>query len=99
MPKPCPTVDHHGQQSMVPVSAVEEKLIHVQYIEPIDDMKVFDAEDAQLNLASGTPRFYIMRFVVGTAPQQKHHTRNVPRKSVVFREVSRIIPSMRADYP
>lgn len=33
----------------------------VQYIEPIDDMKAFDSEDAQLNLANGTPRLYIMR--------------------------------------
>lgn len=34
---------------------------HVQLIQPIDDMKPFDGEDAQLNLAHGTPRFYIMR--------------------------------------
>lgn len=26
-----------------------------------DDMKAFDAEDAQLDLSAGTPRFYIMR--------------------------------------
>lgn len=41
----------------------DEKSIELQYIEPIDDMKAFDAEDAQLNLANGTPRFYIMRSV------------------------------------
>jgi hypothetical protein len=34
---------------------------HMQLIGPIDDMKAFDREDAQLNLANGTPRFYIMR--------------------------------------
>ena len=34
---------------------------HVQLVEPIDDMKAFDEEDAQLNLEKGTPRFYIMR--------------------------------------
>jgi hypothetical protein len=33
----------------------------VQFIGPIDDMKAFDSEDAQLSLQNGTPRFYIMR--------------------------------------
>ena len=33
----------------------------MQFIGPIDDMKAFDSEDARLNLANGTPRFYIMR--------------------------------------
>lgn len=32
-----------------------------QVIFPSDDGKAFDAEDAQLNLQNGTPRFYIMR--------------------------------------
>lgn len=45
------------------VDSVDEKFVPLQYIEPIDDMKHFDTEDAQLNLANGTPRFYIMRFV------------------------------------
>jgi hypothetical protein len=33
----------------------------MQLIGPTDDMKNFDSKDAQLNLANGTPRFYIMR--------------------------------------
>jgi ureidoglycolate hydrolase len=32
-----------------------------QVIFPSQDGKVFDAEDAQLNLQNGTPRFYIMQ--------------------------------------
>ncbi len=32
-----------------------------QVIFPAEDGKSFDAEDAQLNLSQGTPRFYIMR--------------------------------------
>ncbi|MBE9225678.1 ureidoglycolate lyase [Phormidium sp. LEGE 05292] len=32
-----------------------------QVIFPSQDGKTFDAEDAQLNLRNGTPRFYIMR--------------------------------------
>ncbi|MDZ8055706.1 MAG: ureidoglycolate lyase [Aulosira sp. ZfuVER01] len=32
-----------------------------QVIFPSSDGKAFDAEDAQLNLQNGTPRFYIMR--------------------------------------
>jgi ureidoglycolate lyase len=33
----------------------------VQLIEPVDDMRSFGSEDAQLNLSNGTPRLYIMR--------------------------------------
>lgn len=33
----------------------------LQFVEPIDDMKTFDEDDAQLQLDKGTPRFYIMR--------------------------------------
>ena len=32
-----------------------------QLITPSEDGKLYDATDAQLNLANGTPRFYIMR--------------------------------------
>eukprot|EP00892_Ulva_mutabilis_P002211 jgi/Ulvmu1/11991/UM083_0001.1 len=32
-----------------------------QFVEPIDDMKAFDGDDAQLQLDQGKPRFYIMR--------------------------------------
>ncbi|NJL00262.1 MAG: Ureidoglycolate hydrolase [Spirulinaceae cyanobacterium SM2_1_0] len=32
-----------------------------QLIQPTGDGKPFDADDAQLNLSQGTPRFYIMR--------------------------------------
>eukprot|EP01025_Chloroclados_australasicus_P063581 TRINITY_DN8419_c2_g1_i1.p1 TRINITY_DN8419_c2_g1~~TRINITY_DN8419_c2_g1_i1.p1 ORF type:complete len:203 (-),score=18.19 TRINITY_DN8419_c2_g1_i1:242-850(-) len=32
-----------------------------QYCEPQEDGKVFDHEDAQLDLSEGTPRFYVMK--------------------------------------
>lgn len=52
----------------------------MQFVEPIDDMKCFDKDDAQLQLAKGTPRFYIMRLPVkpsGLAFTQITHHKDV----------------------
>lgn len=52
----------------------------MQVIEPIDDMKSFGSEDAQLNLSNGTPRLYIMRLPAkaqGLSFTQITHHKNV----------------------
>lgn len=54
--------------------------ITVQVIEPIDDMKAFDSQDAQLNLGNGTPRFYIMR--LSAKPQALAFTQITHHKQV-----------------
>ena len=62
----------------------------MQFLEPIDDMKGFDQDDAQLQLAQGTPRFYMMRLPLKpkglTFTQITHH-----------KEVSQCIGSLTPD--
>ena len=49
------------QQLQAELIAPENFQPYGQVIFPSSDGKAFDAEDAQLNLQNGTPRFYIMR--------------------------------------
>lgn len=49
------------QQLPAQLITVENFKPYGQVIFPSDHGKLFDAEDAQLNLQNGTPRFYIMR--------------------------------------
>ncbi len=49
-------------KQLIAQSITEEKFRpYGQLILPEEDGKIFDAQDAQLNLENGTPRFYIMR--------------------------------------